>query len=108
MEDKAPVQVITVSGACCMPHLAQADRVLAKTMQEAIAKAGVPVEVRKVTLSGILANSEGLTPRQQASIMALFNRYGAACAPAVFVGEEIKFAGKQPTVEQLKEAFAAS
>lgn len=108
MEDQTPIKVVTVSGACCMPHLAQADRVLAKTLKEAITSASIPVEVRKVSLSGILANSEGLTPKQQASIMALFNRYGAACAPAVFIGEELKFAGKQPTVEQLKDALAAA
>lgn len=105
MENKAAIQVITLSGACCQPHLARADQVLAKTISEAIGQAGVAVEVRQVSLSNVLAGSAGLTPRQQASIVALFNRYGVACAPAVLVGDEIKFAGKQPTVEQLKDAF---
>jgi hypothetical protein len=37
--------------------------------------------------------------------MSLFQAYGAKFTPAFLIGDQVRFAGKPPTVEQLKEAL---
>ena len=107
MEKENRLQVITVSGACCMPHLARQDQILEKNLQEALGQLGIVVEVQKVSLSAVLAGGGALTAKQREQILALFQRHGARCAPAVLINDQVRFAGKQPTVEQLKEALQA-
>lgn len=88
-----------------MPHLAQADKRLAKCLQEAAGQLAVAVDVHQVSLSAVLAGRGGLTPKQRDIVLALFQRHGATFAPAVMVDERVLFAGKLPTVDQLKEAL---
>jgi protein-disulfide isomerase len=108
MEKENELQVVTVSGACCMPHLAKQDQVLAKNLQEAISQLGITPTVQKVSLSHVLDGGGALTAKQRELILALFHQYGARCAPAVLINEQVRFAGKPPTPEQLKEALQAA
>lgn len=99
---KTKSQILHVSGACCSPNLARLDRALEQALTQALKDLELSIEVRKVTLSAILNNGGDLTPKQHAQIMTLFNGYGAKFTPALLIDEEVCFAGKPPTVEQLK------
>jgi hypothetical protein len=39
-------------------------------------------------------------------IMPLFDKYGSAIAPAIFVNEKLELFGGVPTVEKLVEVFS--
>ncbi len=105
MAEKNALQVVTISGACCMPHLAQADKKLETSLQEAAGQLAMAVDVHKVSLSALLAGKGGLTPKQRDLVLALFQRHGATFAPAMLINDQVCFAGKLPTVDQLKEAL---
>ncbi len=108
MAENSALEIITVSGACCMPHQAKQDKTLETTLQAAIGELGVPVNVRKVSLSALLAGGGDLAAPQRQQVLALFQRYGAAFCPAVMIGGQVRFAGVLPTVAQLKEALQAA
>ncbi len=105
MAEKNALQVVTISGACCMPHLAQADKKLEKCLQEAAGQLAMDIDVNKVSLSALLAGKGGLAPKQRDLVLALFQRHGAAFTPAVMIDDQMVIAGRLPTVDQLKEAL---
>ncbi len=107
MEEQSVPHIITVSGACCMPHLARVDKVLEKNLRQAISELGAVVEVRTVGLSEVLAGGGNLSTKQKEQVLALFQRYSAAFTPAVLIDDQVRFAGPPPTVDQLKEALQA-
>ena len=108
MEQNNTLQVITISGACCLPHLAKQDKALETALQQAIARVAFMVEVREVSLSALLAGHGDLTSRQRAQVLALFQRYNTAFTPAVMVNDKVLFAGKLPTVDQLTDALQSA
>jgi len=108
MDKGTTLRVVLVSGACCMPHLALLDKELEKNVQEAAGQLTVRVEAKTVSLSAVLHGKDDLNPKQRGQIRSLFQKYGARLAPAVLIGDEIRFAGNVPTVGQLKEAFTAA
>ena len=63
------------------------------------------VDVQEVPLSAVSAGGGMLTERQREQILTLFQRHGATFAPAVLINDQVRFAGKQLTIEQLKEAL---
>jgi protein-disulfide isomerase len=105
MDKRDELQVITVSGACCMPHLARLDQALEKNLQEALNHLGIKASVLKVSLSAVLAGDGVLTTRQREQILSLFQKRGATFTPAVLINDQVRFAGKPPTPEQLEEAL---
>ncbi len=108
MDEEATLEVVLVSGACCMPHLALLDRELEKTIQQAASQIAAGVEVRTVSLSAVLNGEESLNVQQRGQVVTLFHKYGAKCTPAVLIGDHVRFAGGVPTVEQLQVALAAA
>ncbi len=106
METKSSPQILIVSGACCSPNLIRQDQMLEKVLGEAINDLHMTVEIQKVSLSHVLHSSDNLTPKQHQQIMALFQTYNTRFTPALFLGDEVRFAGKIPSVEQIKEALA--
>jgi len=106
METKSSPQILIVSGACCSPNLIRQDQMLEKVLGEAINDLHMTVEIQKVSLSHALHSSDNLTPKQYQQIMALFQTYNTRFTPALFLGDEVRFAGKIPSVEQIKEALA--
>lgn len=91
-----------------MPHMAKLDQVLSANLQEAVLQLGVKVEVHQTSLSAILNGGGGLTAKQNERVLALFEKHGARCAPIVLIEDQVKFAGKPPTTEQLKEALQSA
>lgn len=103
METKNAPQITIVSGACCSPNLVKLDQILEKNLQQALDELGMTAETRKVSLSAILNGGGDLTEKEKGQISALFQGYGARFTPAVLIGEEVRFAGKPPTTDQIKE-----
>lgn len=105
METKTLPQLLVVSGACCSPNLIRQDQILEKALQQALSELGLVGEINKVSLSHVIHGGGILTPKQREQIMALFQAYNVRFTPALFIGDEIRFAGKPPTVDQLKEVL---
>lgn len=108
MDTNATLRITLVSGACCVPHLARLDKALAENVRQAIERVGAEAEVRTVSLGAVLGGEESLSAQQRQQVLSLFQKYGARLAPAVLIGEQVRFAGAVPGVDQLKEAFAAA
>ena len=106
MESKSSPQILIVSGACCSPNLVRQDQLLEKVLDEAINDLNMTFEIQKVSLSHALHSSDNLTPKQHQQIIALFQRYNTRFTPALFLGDEVRFAGKIPSVDQVKEALS--
>ena len=106
MEAKSLPQILIVSGACCSPNLLRQDQMLEKALGQAVSDLGLSVEIQKVSLSHVLHGSGHLTPKQHQQILALFQIYNTRFTPALFLGDEIQFAGKIPSVNQIKEVLA--
>lgn len=105
METNPTTQILIVSGACCSPNLIHQDQMLEKALAEALSDLSITTKVQKVSLSHVLHNKEGLTSRQHELIMALFQMHNTRFTPALFIKDEVRFAGKIPSVEQIKEAL---
>lgn len=86
-----------------MPHMAKLDNALEKLLSQAAEELGIGVDMKKISLSTLLAGKGGLSDAQRNQILALFQGYGANFTPALMLGDEVCFAGKQPTLEKLKE-----
>jgi hypothetical protein len=105
METKSLPQILIVSGACCSPNLIRQDQMLEKALGQAVSDLGLSVEIQKVSLSHVLHGSGHLTPKQDQQILALFQTYNTRFTPALFLGDEVLFAGNVPSMEQVKEAL---
>ncbi|MHB1295716.1 MAG: thioredoxin domain-containing protein [Anaerolineae bacterium] len=105
METEPKLQIITVSGACCMPHMARLDQALDNNLRQALESLGIQLEVQHVSLSAVLDSGAGLADKPREQILALFRRHGARCAPIVLITEKVRFAGQVPSAEQLEEAL---
>lgn len=105
METETGLQIITVSGACCMPHMARLDQVLDKNLREALDNLGIQPEVQHVSLSAVLDNGAGLADKPREQVLALFRRHGARCAPTVLINGKVCFAGQPPAVDKLQDAI---
>jgi hypothetical protein len=108
MEDTKSLEIITVSGACCAPHMAKLDQALEKVLQGAMSELGLNFPVRKVSLSAVLNSSEELPPEPRKQVLALFQRYNLRCAPMVLINGQVRFAGVPPSAQQVKEALQAA
>ncbi len=105
MESISSSQILIVSGACCSPNLIRQDQMLEKVLGEAISDLNLSVKIQKVSLSHALHGSDQLTSKQYQQILALFRTYNTRFTPALFIGDEIQFAGKIPSVDQVKEVL---
>ncbi len=63
--------------------------------------------LRKVSLSALLAGGGDLPAPQRQQVLALLQRYRAAFTPAVMINGQVRFAGLQPTLQQPKDALQA-
>lgn len=100
-------KILIVSGACCSPGLGRLDQILEINLQQALRESGMALSSVKVSLSSIIHGGGDLNPVQRERIMALFQAYGARFTPAMLINDDVCFAGKPPTSEQIKQVLAA-
>ncbi len=105
MENQPLPQIVIVSGACCSPNLKKLDQTLEQVLAEALQNFNLSLEIKRESLSHLLHDRGSLTAKQHSQVLALFNNYNTRFTPALFINDDVKFAGKIPTVEQLKSAL---
>ena len=105
MAEKTNLQVILISGACCLAHLAKLDKAVETNLQQAIQELGTAVDIQKVSLSAVLAGSGNISATQREQILAYFQRYNAGFAPAIMINDQVRFAARIPTVKEFTEAL---
>jgi len=106
MEILPVYQFLVISGSCCNPALGKMDQTLEKSLEETISKLGLSAEIKKISLTSVLHHQAELTWKQQSLILNLFNKYGTKFTPALMVNDEIMFAGKTPSTEELSKIIA--
>ena len=98
----AKMRLAILSFACCNPTLAVHDKRYVDNIREAAAAAGGDYE-----LEGVHATEARMTNQHtyMSEIMPLFNKYGQAVSPALFINRSLQLWGGVPTVEKLTEVF---
>ncbi len=98
-----PMMRITVlSMACCNPSLAKFDEKYLTLISEVLKQTGIEASVDLVH-----ATEARMIPRYNftGAILPLFNKYGQAVTPALFINESLTLYGGVPTPEKLIETF---
>ncbi|MCJ7608164.1 thioredoxin family protein, partial [Candidatus Bathyarchaeota archaeon] len=95
-------KITILSLACCDPSLAVYDQQYVSRIKEATSKIGVEAEVE--VISGADAFF-GLKVGYMRKLRPLFDKYGTAVAPALFIDGELVLYGGVPTVEKLAEVI---
>jgi hypothetical protein len=97
------MRVILLSFACCNPKLAVHDQQYLKIIQEALKRTGQEAQLDLVHVTEAMMSKKYAF---MSEIMPLFDKYGSAIAPALFVNEKLELFGGVPTVEKLVEVFS--
>ena len=100
MSNKMKITILSL--ACCNPALAVYDQQYLLKIKEALERIGVEAQVD--LLSAIDAFF-GMKVDHVRKLLPLFNKYGAAVAPALFVNGELMLYGGVPSVERLVEVI---
>lgn len=100
MTDKMKIAVISL--ACCNPALAIYDQQYVSKIKEALTKTGVDAQVEVIPASDAFL---GLKLSYVNKLMPLFNKYGTAVAPALFINGELVLYGGVPSVGKIMEAI---
>ena len=100
---KEKLEIVMVSGACCVPSLARTEKDLEAHILQTVEQLSLDAEVKVVSLGSVLAGNDSLAKEQSQLIQALFQKYGARFAPAGLVDNRVLFAGGAPTPDKLKE-----
>jgi protein-disulfide isomerase len=100
MADK--IRMTILSFACCNPRLASYDQQYAERAREAIKAAEIEAEIDLVH-----ATEAQMSTRYafMAEIMPLFQKYGSAVTPALFINGKLFLYGGVPTLERLVEVL---
>ena len=105
--EQTKVEIVMVSGACCVPSLAKTEQDLEKRIWLTVEELGLDAEVNAVSLGSVLAGNDSLSKEQSQVIQVLFQKYGTKFAPAVLVDKRVLFAGNAPAPDKLKEILEA-
>jgi hypothetical protein len=97
------MRVILLSFACCNPKLAVHDQQYLQVIQEALKRTGQEVQLDLVHVTEAMMSKKYSF---MSEIMPLFDKYGSAIAPALFVNEKLELFGGVPTVEKLVEVLS--
>jgi len=100
MSNKMKITVLSL--ACCDPALAVYDQQYISRIKEALGKVNVEAQVEVVAATEAFF---GLKLGYVRKLWPLFNKYGTAVAPALFINGELMLYGGVPTVEKLVEVI---
>lgn len=98
MSNKMKITILSL--ACCNPTFAVHDQQYISRIKEAINRTGVEAQVELVAATDAFF---GLKVGYIRKMWPLFNKYGMAVAPALFINGELMLYGGVPTVEKLVE-----
>lgn len=103
MHNKMTIKVF--SFACCNPQQAVYDQQYIERIKEALDKTEVEAQVDSVFAIDAL---HGLDAEYIQQLRPLFDKYGMAVAPALFINGELVRYGVVPSVEELMEVIGKS
>jgi spermidine synthase len=96
------MKIIVLSIACCEPSAALFDQEYIERINAALAKTGVEATVEKVAGTDAIF---GLNNVSLEKLVPLFEKYGMAVAPVLFINGELMLYGGVPTIERLVEVI---
>lgn len=96
------MKLAILSFACCDPKFAQYDRHYAELIKDVLAKTHLEADIELVAVTEALMN---LRYAYMSPIRPLFQKYGSAITPALFVNETLALFGGVPTEEKLTEVL---
>jgi hypothetical protein len=96
------IRLTLLSFSCCHPKMAVYDKQYVERIREAVKSTGVEAEIDLVTVTEAQMS---LRYMFMAEIQPMFQKYGSAVAPALFVDEKLALFGGVPTLEKLEEVL---
>ena len=92
-----------LSFACCNPKLSVHDKSYVERIREALAQLHAEADIDLVhATDAMMSKKYGF----MSEIIPLFDKYGQAVTPALFVNHKLELYGGVPTVEKLVEVFS--
>jgi hypothetical protein len=96
------LRLTLLSFACCNPKLGVHDKTYLERIKEALAKVGAEADIELVhATDAMMSRRYGF----MSEIIPLFDKYGQAVTPALFVDHKLELYGGVPTVEKLVEVL---
>ena len=96
------LKLTLLSFACCNPKLAVHDKAYLERLKEALTKVGAEADIDLVhATDAMMSKRYGF----MSDIMPLFDKYGQAVTPALFVNQKLELYGGVPTVDKLVEVL---
>lgn len=96
------LKLTLLSFACCNPKLGVHDKTYLERIREALARTNLEADIDLVhATDAMMSKRFGF----MSEIIPLFDKYGAAVTPALFVDQKLELYGGVPTVEKLIEVF---
>ena len=96
------MKIIVLSIACCTPTAALYDQEYIERINTALTKAGTEATIEKVTGTDAIF---GLHDVDIEKLVPLFEKYGMAVAPVLFINGELVLYGGVPSVDKLIEVI---
>lgn len=96
------IRLTLLSFSCCHPKMAVYDKQYVDRIREAIKVTGVDAEIDLVTVTEAQMS---LRYMFMAEIQPMFQKYGSAVAPALFVDDKLTLFGGVPTLEKIEEVL---
>jgi hypothetical protein len=96
------MRLTLLSFACCNPKLAVHDKSYLERIREALARLEVEAEIDLIhATDAMMSKRYGF----MSEIIPLFDKYGQAVTPALFVNQKLELYGGVPTVDKLVEVL---
>ncbi len=99
------MKIIVFSFACCDPRQGVYDKQYIANIKEALEKTAVEAQVDSVFATDALY---GLGTEYINQLKPLFDKYGMAVAPALFINSELVLYGTVPSIEKLVQVIGDS
>lgn len=94
------MKITVFSFACCDPKQSTYDQQYIARINKALDKTSVEAQVNSILATDALYN---LNTEYIQQLKPLFNKYGAAVAPALFINGDLTLYGTLPSVDKLVE-----
>jgi hypothetical protein len=96
------LRLTLLSFACCNPKLAVHDKTYLERIKEALTQLGTEAEIDLVhATDAMMSKRYGF----MSEIIPVFDKYGQAVTPALFVNQKLELYGGVPTLEKLVEVL---
>ena len=96
------MSIIVLSLTCCNPKLATYDQQYVSRIKAALTSLGLEATVEVTSATDALFGLKMVKPQK---IWDLFDKYGTAVAPVLFINGELALYGGVPSLERLEDVI---